>query len=72
MPKEVFGSDYRYLPHSSLLSFKEITRVARQFVSLGVRKIRLTGGEPLLRKNLGVLLAQLGGGCGHPMAMRST
>lgn len=61
MPKEVFGSDYRYLPHSSLLSFKEITRVARQFVSLGVRKIRLTGGEPLLRKNLGVLLAQLGG-----------
>lgn len=61
MPKEVFGSDYRYLPHSSLLSFKEITRVAQQFVSLGVRKIRLTGGEPLLRKNLGVLLAQLGG-----------
>ncbi|UCU97040.1 GTP 3',8-cyclase MoaA [Hydrogenophaga taeniospiralis] len=61
MPKEVFGSDYRYLPHSSLLSFKEITRVARQFVSLGVRKIRLTGGEPLSRKNLGVLLAQLGG-----------
>lgn len=61
MPKEVFGSDYRDLPHSSLLSFKEITRVARQFVSLGVRKSRLTGGEPLLRKNLGVLLAQLGG-----------
>lgn len=59
MPKEVFGSDYRYLPHSSLLSFEEITRVARQFVALGVRKIRLTGGEPLLRKNLEDLLAQL-------------
>ncbi|MBL8388671.1 MAG: GTP 3',8-cyclase MoaA [Hydrogenophaga sp.] len=59
MPKEVFGSDYQYLPHSSLLSFEEITRVARQFVALGVRKIRLTGGEPLLRKNLEDLLAQL-------------
>lgn len=59
MPKEVFGSNYKYLPHSSLLSFEEITRVARQFVALGVRKIRLTGGEPLLRKNLEALLAQL-------------
>lgn len=59
MPKEVFGSDYQYLPHSSLLSFEEITRVARQFVALGVRKIRLTGGEPLLRKNLEELLVQL-------------
>ncbi len=59
MPKEVFGNDYRYLPHSSLLSFEEITRVARQFVALGVRKIRLTGGEPLLRKNLESLLVQL-------------
>ena len=59
MPKEVFGSDYKYLPHSSLLSFEEITRVARQFVALGVRKIRLTGGEPLLRKNLEALLVQL-------------
>lgn len=60
MPKEVFGRDHRYLPHSSLLSFEEITRVARQFVDLGVRKIRLTGGEPLLRKHLEELLAQLG------------
>lgn len=59
MPKEVFGSDYPYLPHSSLLSFEEVTRVARQFVALGVRKIRLTGGEPLLRKNLEALLIQL-------------
>ncbi|MEY4713474.1 MAG: 3,8-cyclase MoaA, partial [Pseudomonadota bacterium] len=59
MPKEVFDKDYPYLPHADLLSFEEITRVARQFVALGVRKIRLTGGEPLLRKNLEVLIAQL-------------
>lgn len=59
MPKEVFDKDYQYLPHSSLLSFEEITRVARQFVAHGVRKIRLTGGEPLLRKNLEVLIEQL-------------
>jgi cyclic pyranopterin phosphate synthase len=59
MPKEVFNKDYAYLPQSALLSFEEITRLARQFVSLGVRKIRLTGGEPLLRKNLEVLVAQL-------------
>ncbi|MBC7377926.1 MAG: GTP 3',8-cyclase MoaA [Burkholderiaceae bacterium] len=59
MPKEVFDKDYPYLPHSSLLSFEEITRLARQFVAHGVHKIRLTGGEPLLRKNLEVLVAQL-------------
>jgi cyclic pyranopterin phosphate synthase len=59
MPKEVFGTDYPYLPYSSLLNFDEITRVARQFIALGVKKIRLTGGEPLLRKNLEVLLSQL-------------
>jgi cyclic pyranopterin phosphate synthase len=52
MPKEVFDRDYRFLPHSSLLSFEEITRLARMFVAHGVRKLRLTGGEPLLRKNL--------------------
>jgi cyclic pyranopterin phosphate synthase len=59
MPKEVFDKDYPYLPHASLLSFEEITRLARQFVAHGVRKIRLTGGEPLLRKNLEVLVGQL-------------
>jgi GTP 3',8-cyclase len=59
MPKEVFNKDYPYLPQSSLLSFEEITRLARLFVGHGVRKIRLTGGEPLLRKNLEVLVAQL-------------
>jgi len=59
MPKEVFDSNYRYLPQTSLLSFEEITRLARQFVAHGVRKLRLTGGEPLLRKNLDVLVAQL-------------
>ena len=59
MPKEVFDKDYPYLPHASLLTFEEITRVARQFVAHGVRKIRLTGGEPLLRKNIEVLMEQL-------------
>jgi GTP 3',8-cyclase len=59
MPKEVFDKDYQYLPHASLLSFEEITRIARQFLAHGVRKIRLTGGEPLLRKNIEVLVAQL-------------
>lgn len=59
MPKEVFDKDYQYLPHASLLSFEEITRLARQFLAHGVRKIRLTGGEPLLRKNLEILVAQL-------------
>ncbi len=59
MPKEVFDKDYTYLPHASLLSFEEITRTARLFAGLGVRKIRLTGGEPLLRKNLEVLIEQL-------------
>ena len=59
MPKEVFDRDYRFLPHAELLSFEEITRVARQFVALGVEKIRLTGGEPLLRKNVENLVGQL-------------
>jgi GTP 3',8-cyclase len=59
MPKEVFDKNYPYLPHSDLLTFEEITRVARQFVAHGVRKIRLTGGEPLLRKNIEVLIEQL-------------
>lgn len=59
MPKEVFGKDYPYLPHSALLSFEEVTRLARLFMAQGVRKIRLTGGEPLLRKNIESLIAQL-------------
>jgi len=59
MPKEVFDKNYQYLPHSSLLSFEEITRLARLFVAHGVRKLRLTGGEPLLRKNIEALIAQL-------------
>jgi cyclic pyranopterin phosphate synthase len=59
MPKEVFDKDYAYLPHAALLSFEEITRIATQFVKHGVQKIRLTGGEPLLRKNIEVLIEQL-------------
>ena len=59
MPKEVFTKDYPYLPHSSLLSFEEIVRLARLFLAHGTEKIRLTGGEPLLRKNIEALIAQL-------------
>ena len=59
MPKEVFDRDYKFLPQSSLLSFEEITRSARLFVAHGVKKLRLTGGEPLLRKHLEVLVGQL-------------
>ena len=59
MPKEVFDKDYAYLPHSALLSFEEITRLANVFAQRGVRKIRLTGGEPLLRKNIEILIEQL-------------
>ncbi len=59
MPKEVFDKDYAYLPHNSLLSFEEITRVASIFIAHGVEKIRLTGGEPLLRKDLERLIGML-------------
>ena len=59
MPKEVFDKDHRFLPHAELLSFEEITRLARVFTLHGVHKLRLTGGEPLLRKNLEGLIAQL-------------
>ncbi len=59
MPKEVFDSNYPYLSHSDLLSFEEISRLTSIFVGLGVEKIRLTGGEPLLRKNLEVLVEML-------------
>lgn len=60
MPKEVFGDDYAFLPARELLSFEEITRLAKLFVSLGVSKIRLTGGEPLMRPGLSELVAGLG------------
>jgi cyclic pyranopterin phosphate synthase len=59
MPKEVFDRDYRFLPQGSLLSFEEITRVAGLFAAHGVKKLRLTGGEPLLRKGLEALVQQL-------------
>jgi GTP 3',8-cyclase len=59
MPKEVFGRDYRFLPRRELLTFEEIERVARVFVGLGVRKLRLTGGEPLLRRDLELLVERL-------------
>jgi cyclic pyranopterin phosphate synthase len=59
MPKEIFDKDYPYLSHNELLSFEEITRLTTIFTSLGVEKIRLTGGEPLLRKNLEVLVEML-------------
>jgi cyclic pyranopterin phosphate synthase len=61
MPKDVFDNDYPFLPHTDLLSFEEITRVARLFVGQGVTKIRLTGGEPLLRRNVERLVEMLAG-----------
>ena len=64
MPKEVFDSNYRFLPQAELLSFEEITRLATIFRDLGVNKLRITGGEPLLRKNIERLiemLARIGG-----------
>jgi cyclic pyranopterin phosphate synthase len=59
MPKEVFGSDYRFLDRKELLTFEEIARVAGVFVGLGVTKLRLTGGEPLVRKDVERLIAML-------------
>ncbi|WCM91328.1 GTP 3',8-cyclase MoaA [Acidovorax sp. NCPPB 2350] len=59
MPKEVFGKDYPYLSHDDLLRFEEIARLASLFLAHGVRKIRLTGGEPLLRRHLENLVEQL-------------
>ncbi len=61
MPKEVFGRDYVFLSRDQILSFEEIFRLARIFVSLGVRKIRLTGGEPLLRRDIEKLITMLAG-----------
>ncbi|WP_042148583.1 GTP 3',8-cyclase MoaA [Paucisalibacillus sp. EB02] len=59
MPKEIFGRDYPFLPKDHLLTFEEIERLAKAFVKLGVKKIRLTGGEPLLRRNLPDLIRKL-------------
>ena len=59
MPREVFDAGHEFLPHSAILSFEEIARLARIFVELGVKKIRLTGGEPLVRKQLHRLVAML-------------
>ena len=59
MPREHFGKDHAFLPRRELLSFEEISRVARVLVKLGVRKLRLTGGEPLLRSELPRLIAML-------------
>jgi cyclic pyranopterin phosphate synthase len=59
MPREVFDAGHEFLPHSAILSFEEIARLAGVFVGLGVKKIRLTGGEPLVRKQLHRLVAML-------------
>lgn len=59
MPKHVFGSDHQFLPRSELLSYEEIGRLARSFAAIGVKKFRLTGGEPLVRRDLESLIAML-------------
>ena len=59
MPREVFGRDFAFLPRDALLTFEEIERLSRLFVAHGVEKIRLTGGEPLLRRDLEILVARL-------------
>ncbi|MGB3564614.1 MAG: GTP 3',8-cyclase MoaA [Thermoanaerobaculia bacterium] len=59
MPREAFGEDFQFLPRSEILSFEEIFRLVRVFRSLGVEKVRLTGGEPLLRRELPVLVGKL-------------
>jgi GTP 3',8-cyclase len=59
MPRQVFDANYRFLPQPAILTFEEITRLARLFVGLGVKKIRLTGGEPLVRRDLHRLIAML-------------
>lgn len=59
MPKELFGADHAFLPRASLLTFEEIARLARLFAQLGVTKLRLTGGEPLVRKDIVRLVAML-------------
>src|SRR3982751_2827301 len=75
MPKEVFDKHYAFLPQASLLSFEEITRIARLFVGPGAPKTRLPGGEPLLRRDLDrlvALLAPLRTGEGEPVDLTLT
>ena len=75
MPKSVFDRSYQFLPHASLLTFEEIVRLARLFVAHGVSKLRLTGGEPLLRKgieDLVAMLAALPGPDGKPLEITLT
>jgi cyclic pyranopterin phosphate synthase len=69
MPKEVYGRDYQFLERSELLSFEEIERLATIFVSLGVKKVRITGGEPLVRRNVERLVAMLAAIDGLDIAM---
>lgn len=59
MPKEIFGDDFVFLPKDELLTFDEMVRIAQVYTELGVKKIRITGGEPLLRRDLGKLIYQL-------------
>jgi cyclic pyranopterin phosphate synthase len=59
MPREVFDADHKFLPHSAILTFEEVARLARIFVGLGVQKLRLTGGEPLVRRGVDRLVAML-------------
>src|SRR5947209_9990980 len=59
MPKEVFGASFQFLPRAALLTFEEITRLSRLFIANGVEKLRVTGGEPLLRRDLDKLIAML-------------
>ena len=75
MPKSVFSKDYQFLPQAELLSFEEIVRVAKIFTAHGVEKIRITGGEPLLRKNVEKLigmLAELTTHAGKPLDLTLT
>jgi cyclic pyranopterin phosphate synthase len=75
MPEEVFGRDYRFLPRAELLTYEEIRRLAGLFVELGVRKLRITGGEPLVRRalpDLVAMLADLRAGDGSPLDLTLT
>ena len=75
MPKDIFGPGYKFLPHDALLSFEEITRFSKISAELGVEKLRLTGGEPTLRRNLPTLismLSQLRSASGKPLDLTLT